>query len=651
MKPFYYLFLFLLCMGTVAQAQAPAFPGAEGHARYTTTGGRGGNVYHVTTLADDASGSTRGSLRWCLKQSGPRTIVFDVSGYIDLVADLTIQENTTIAGQTAPEPGITLRYYTVRPNGNNIIIRFIRCRRSQVKDVNDGADAIWTREYSNQILDHCSFSWSIDEVASFYDMNCFTMQWCTLGESLNNAGHSKDAHGYGGIWGGKLTSFHHNLITHVSNRSPRFNGARYMKDIYKSNPYYSTYNWENAVQAENVDMRNCLIYNCNSGCYGGPGGGYINIVNNYYKAGPARTSDKQVTKVTVGASNNSTSPALTGLTSRYYINGNYVTAAGSAAANYDWTGVTYDSGVFTINGQKYSVDPNHYYGSGVTYVKNSSDVDCVKIKLDAPCPTGDITTHSAQNAYTQVMAYGGASLYRDAVDERYMREVKNGTATYTGTVTGKGGLIDLINDPSGTQDAALPSFPALASNSRPAGYDTDADGMPDAWELANGLNPNNAADGKTYTIDAKGWYTNLEVYMNSIVEDIVKAQNANAISAVEEYYPALPSEGSMTLACNTKGSVSINGGEALTNVIEEVGVFASLENTITFEAAAGCRLEQVTLNGVDVTSSVSNNTLKVVIPKDSKMNVLFSGQNMDINGDGSVTIADVVMLVNYILDI
>ena len=282
MKPFYYLFLFLLCMGTVAQAQAPAFPGAEGHARYTTTGGRGGNVYHVTTLADDASGSTRGSLRWCLKQ-----------------ADLTIQENTTIAGQTAPEPGITLRYYTVRPNGNNIIIRFIRCRRSQVKDVNDGADAIWTREYSNQILDHCSFSWSIDEVASFYDMNCFTMQWCTLGESLNNAGHSKDAHGYGGIWGGKLTSFHHNLITHVSNRSPRFNGARYMKDIYKSNPYYSTYNWENAVQAENVDMRNCLIYNCNSGCYGGPGGGYINIVNNYYKAGPARTSDKQVTKVTI----------------------------------------------------------------------------------------------------------------------------------------------------------------------------------------------------------------------------------------------------------------------------------------------------------------------------------------------------------------
>ena len=518
-------------------AQAPAFPGAEGHARYTTTGGRGGNVYHVTTLADDASGNTKGSLRWCLKQAAPRMIVFDVSGYIDLVADLVIRENTTIAGQTAPEPGITLRYFTVRPNGNNIIIRYIRSRRSQVKDVNDGADAIWTREYSNQILDHCSFSWSIDEVASFYDNNCFTMQWCTLGESLNNAGHDKGAHGYGGIWGGKLASFHHNLITHVSNRSPRFNGARYMKDIYKSNAYYSTYNWENAVQAENVDMRNCLIYNCNSGCYGGPGGGYINIVNNYYKAGPAKTNDTRVTQASVGSKDNSTSDELIGLTSRYYINGNYVTAAGSSAANYDWKGVSYDSDVFTINGQKYSKDPNHYYGSGVTYVKNTSGVDCVSIKVDEPCPTGDVTTHTAQNAYTQVMAYGGASLYRDAVDERYMNEVKNGTATYTGTVTKKKGLIDLINDPSKTPNSALPSFPELASNSRPAGYDTDGDGMPNEWETANGLNPNSAADGKTYTLDAKKYYTNLEVYLNSIVEEITKAQNKNATSAVDEYYP------------------------------------------------------------------------------------------------------------------
>ena len=178
---------------TAAQAQAPAFPGAEGHGRYVT-GGRGGKVIHVTNLKDDKNGSITGSLRWALKQSGAKTIVFDVGGVIALTDNLNILANTTIAGQTAPAPGITLRYYTVQPNGDNIIIRYIRSRRGQEKNVNDGADAIWTREKTGMILDHCSFSWSIDEVASFYDMNNFTMQWCTIAESLVHPGHSKGAH-------------------------------------------------------------------------------------------------------------------------------------------------------------------------------------------------------------------------------------------------------------------------------------------------------------------------------------------------------------------------------------------------------------------------------------------------------------------------
>lgn len=524
-------------MTAIAQEEIPAFPGAEGHGRYIT-GGRGGEIRHVTNLNDSGAGS----LREALQGNDAKTIVFDVSGYIDLKSQLDITSNTTIAGQTAPYPGITLRYYTIYfGKCDNVIVRFLRFRRSQVKDVNDGADATWGRKHNQIMLDHCSFSWSIDEVASFYDNNNFTMQWCTVSESLTNPGHSKGAHGYGGIWGGKLASFHHNLIAHVTNRAPRFNGARYQWDGYKTNMYYDQYQWGNYVQAENVDLRNCVMYNYQSGsaCYGGPGGGYINIVNNYYKAGPSNNSNKTVTKVTVGASGNSTPEELTGMTSRYFINGNYVTAAGSGKeANYDWKGVDYDGGTILVDGERYSKDPNHMYGNNVTYAEKDG-VDYVKIKLDEPCPTGDVTTHTAEKTYEKVLAYCGASLYRDDVDSRNMEEVRTGTATYTGPVTKKPGQLDFINDPEGEQNEAYPSFPELSSENRPENYDTDGDGMPDEWETANGLNPNDANDANTFTVDTeKDWYTNVEVYMNSIVEDIMKGGNADAETTINEYYPA-----------------------------------------------------------------------------------------------------------------
>ncbi len=194
----------VLSLPLFAEEAAPAFPGAEGHGRFVT-GGRGGKIIHVTNLNDETNASApgyEGSLRWAMAQSGPKTIVFDVSGYIDLKAQLNVTSNTTIAGQTAPAGGITLRYYTLYfGNCDNVIVRFIRSRRSQVKDVNDGADATWGRRKKNIIIDHCSFSWSIDEVASFYDNEKFTMQWCTIGEGLANPGHSKGAHSYGGIGG------------------------------------------------------------------------------------------------------------------------------------------------------------------------------------------------------------------------------------------------------------------------------------------------------------------------------------------------------------------------------------------------------------------------------------------------------------------
>ena len=510
-------------LSIAAFAQAPAFPGAEGHGRYVT-GGRGGKIVHVTNLNDSGTGS----LRAAVNGSDKKIVVFDVGGVIALKSDLKIGANTTIAGQTAPAPGITVRYYTIRPDASNIIVRFIRFRRGQEKDVNDGADAIWTRHQTGQIYDHCSFSWSIDEVASFYDNNNFTMQWCTLAESLNNAGHGKGAHGYGGIWGGKLASFHHNLIAHVNNRSPRFNGARYDWTGYTSNKLYSQYKWANAVQSENVDFRNCVIYNCGNGCYGGPGGGRINIVNNYYKTGPAASTDR-VTNISIGNSTSSSDNSkYWNMTSLYYIKGNQV----NSNANRDWTGINYDSGVFTINGEKYTLDTNHYYGDDVTYTKNSAGQDCVRIRLENPTEAGEVTTHSALKAYEKVLSFAGASLNRDDVDTRYAKETREGTATYSGSVTKKKGRIDLVSDVQGYTEANF------GTGSRPAGYDTDNDGIPDEWEKANGLNPNNASDALLFTLDKKNWYNNIEVYLNSLVQDIMLQGNADADESVDEYYPA-----------------------------------------------------------------------------------------------------------------
>lgn len=572
-----------LCATAVAQpAQAPAFPGAEGFARYTTTGGRGGKVIHVTNLNDSGTGS----LRWALGQSGKKIIVFDVSGYIDLRSQLNVSSNTTIAGQTAPGEGITLRYYTLYfGNADNVIVRFIRSRRSQVKDVNDGADATWGRNRKNIILDHCSFSWSIDEVASFYDNLNFTMQWCNVTEGLANPGHSKGAHSYGGIWGGKGASFHHNYISHVQNRAPRINGARYEWSGYDKTTY------SNTVEAERLDLRNNVYYNWGNGngCYGGPGGGYCNIVNNYYKAGPATKNKTRVLQASVGESGNSTNAALRGMASRYHIKGNYVSAA-SSPENYDWKGVTLDNGHITINGEKYTVDNNNYYsGEHVTYNEKS----CVKVVLDNPIEAGEVTTHSAQTAYEKILDYCGASLWRDAADARYAEEAATGTTTFNGDVamvkngttypTSKTkGILDWINDPtSETQEPKTASYPELKQETRPANFDTDGDGIPDAWETANGLNPNDASDAVQTTIDTKGWYTNIEVYANSIVEHIVKAQNADAITAVEEYYPAF------------KTPTGIGEIDTPTSAIQRVEYFA-LDGSKLPEPVKGINIRKIT---------------------------------------------------------
>ena len=590
-------------MSAAALAQAPAFPGAEGHGRYVT-GGRGGKVIHVTNLNDKGTGSFRAAV----SGSSKKIIVFDVAGVIALKSDLKIGDNITILGQTAPSPGITLRYYTVQPGSNNII-RFLRIRRGQEKNINDGADASWQRQKTGIIFDHCSFSWSIDEVASFYDNNNFTMQWCTVAESLTNPGHSKGAHGYGGIWGGKLASFHHNFVGHLMNRGPRFNGARYGWTGYTSNKDYATYKWKNTVQAENVDFRNCVMYNAQGTCYGGPGGGQINIVKNYYKAGPShslssttlngikvdvssgkeRGNQERITLVTVSTSSNSDKnhPEFYEMTSRYFINGNTTeTTKGSVIKNKDWKGVSYDKGTYTYNDEIYSADKKNLYGDAVEH-KTINGVSCVKIKMDEPAPTGEVTTHSAAESFSKVLAYSGASLYRDEIDARYMEEAKTGTAKYKGSITQSPGIIDKVSDVNGYTEANF------GTASRPADFDTDKDGIPDSWETANGLDPNDAADALTYSLDSKEYYTNLEVYANSLVEDIIKQGNADAENKVDEYYPAWK---------NPTGILQITGS----NPSELVKVtYYSLNGTLLSAPQKGINVRKMLFkNGKTVTDKV-----------------------------------------------
>ncbi len=445
-----------------------AFPGAEGFGRYTT-GGRGGRVYEVTNLSDDGQ---PGSLRWAVEQSGPRIIVFRVSGTIMLNSDLNITHgDLTIAGQTAPGDGICLANHTVECKASNVIVRYMRFRLGDLTKEAD--DSFWGRDQKNIILDHLSISWAIDEDGSWYDNKDFTMQWCIYSESFYHSYHPKGDHGYGGIWGGMGATFHHNLLADNSSRNPRFNGARY-------NSTHAT---------ELVDFRNNVIFNWGfNSAYGGESGNQ-NMINNYFKPGPATGGGSTQHRIVQPYDSHTQSTPI----SKWYVAGNYM-EGDSAVTGDNWNG---------------GIQPHDYY------------VTLDSLRLNSPLPVAPVNTQSAKSAYITVLKNAGDNFpTRDSADLRVINEVETGYAPFGASYSGGGkGIIDSQKDVGG--------WPTLVSATPP--IDSDHDGMPDDWETAHGLNPNDSTDARLIAPDG---YTYIEDYINGLVpQNILAVKKANRVPA------------------------------------------------------------------------------------------------------------------------
>ncbi len=458
MKPILAGILFLIFFVSCNNAQQLAFPTAEGYGKYAK-GGRGGAVYEVTNLNDNGPGS----LRAAVEASGPRTVVFRVSGTIILESPLTIRHPyITIAGQTAPGDGICIRRHPLNIGADHVIVRYLRVRLGD--ESGDDYDAVSARYVKHIILDHVSASWSVDECLSVYHCDSITVQWCIISESMSKSNHVKGSHGFGGIWGSNYGTYHHNLLAHHSSRNPRM-----------------------ASGCGNTDYRNNVIYNWGyQSLYGGEkyqqgndkfNFSNFNIVSNYYKSGPATRPGEVMYRIANPSFRSEDDHG------KWYIAEN------------------------TVEGNK-EVSTDNWNGGVQT------ELSFDEIKLEEPWPSMPINEQTAGEAFLSVLKNAGANMpKRDMIDERIINEVKDGYATYEGKSYKKEhqvfdslivcGIIDTQEDVGGWPE----------HKSSPAPADADHDGMPDLWEDQNKLDKRNPEDRNK--IDPDG-YTMLERYLNSI---------------------------------------------------------------------------------------------------------------------------------------
>jgi pectate lyase len=437
----------------LVSSQTLAFPGAEGAGKFTE-GGRGGDVYHVTNLEDVGPGT----LRWGIQSiRGPRTIVFDVAGTIRLKSELMIRDvsHLTIAGQTAPGKGITIADHPIRiHHSKHIVVRYLRIRiGDENKPAGSGPDAIEANYDENIILDHLSLSWGIDGNGDFRGLKNATLQWNIFSEALNNSLHKKGSHAMCSSFRNPEgpSTLHHNIYASSRNRHPTINGGPEVMEFCNN----VDYNWQNA---HNLD------------------GDQLNLMGNYYKAGPSMDAAKKPVQFKSGKE-----PA----TAKGYFSGNYFDGLPEAYNQDNYAAMDYNASGLG-------------FGAVANYKNTTREDFEVSERFDAGIyKLAEI--QSAKEAYESCLKHSGCSLVRDEVDERFIKSIIDNT----------GRIIDSQSEVGGWD-----IYPPI---SRPNNWDLDQDGMPDQWEVDMGLDPKDGGDGNC-DLNQDG-FTNLEAYLNGILEN------------------------------------------------------------------------------------------------------------------------------------